>query len=118
MKILVIDDSKTMLRIIENAIKQLGHESVTALDGSEGYKAFKKTKFDMILTDLNMPNIDGLELVRLIRDKDKNIPIIMITTESGKSTVISALKAGVNNYIVKPFSAEMLSEKLKNIIKE
>jgi two-component system, chemotaxis family, chemotaxis protein CheY len=117
MKVLVLDDSKTMLRIISNTLKRVGHDDiVTAEDGLQGLEAFKEDDFDLILTDWNMPNMDGLAFVKEVRKINDEIPIAMITTEGGKSEVITALKAGVNNYIVKPFTPQILKEKLSDIM--
>jgi two-component system chemotaxis response regulator CheY len=121
MKILIVDDSSTMRRIIGNVVQQLGvskDDFDEAEDGVVAWKLFQeKGDYDVVLTDWNMPNMNGLELVKTIRAKDKKIPIVMITTEGGKGEVITALKAGVNNYIVKPFSAEILKEKLDGLVK-
>ena len=118
MKVLVVDDSKTRLRIIGNVVGQLGHEHDTALDGVKALALYtKNNNYDVILTDWNMPNMNGLELVKKIREINKKIPIVMITTEGGKGEVITALKAGVNNYVVKPFNAETLKDKLSNVMK-
>ena len=117
MKILVLDDSKTMLRIISNTLKRVGQENiVTAENGREGLDAFNKESFDLIMTDWNMPVMDGLTFVKEVRKVNRDIPIVMITTEGGKTSVIEALKAGVNNYIVKPFTPQVLNEKLQSII--
>ena len=117
LKVLVVDDSSTMLRIITNVLNQLNiNDVLTAKDGKEAWDLFQKHVFDIILTDWNMPNMNGLDLVKHIRNIDKEIPIIMITTEGGKTEVITALKAGVNNYIIKPFNAETLKEKLEKFI--
>ena len=118
MKILVLDDSKTMLRIISNTLKRVGYSNiVTAEDGEFGMAAYKEQgPFDLILTDWNMPNMNGLQFVQWVRSRDKDIPIAMITTEGGKVEVITALKAGVNNYIVKPFTPQVLKEKLQVIL--
>jgi len=114
MKILILDDSKTMLRIISNTLKSLGYTDITTgLDGEEGLIAFNSNKFDLIITDWNMPNMNGLEFICAVRKLDKEIPIIMVTTEGGKKEVIIALKAGVNNYIVKSFTPAVLKEKLE-----
>ena len=116
MKILVVDDSSTMRRIIKNTLKRIGYSDIIeGADGKEGWDALNNNKdVQMIITDWNMPEMNGLELVKLIRS-DKhwdNIPIIMVTTEGGKAEVITALRAGVNNYIVKPFTPQVLKEKL------
>ena len=121
MRILIVDDSSTMRRIIGNVVQQLGvskDDFDEAEDGVVAWKLFQeKNNYDVVLTDWNMPNMNGLELVKTIRAKDKKIPIVMITTEGGKGEVITALKAGVNNYIVKPFSADVLKEKLVGLVK-
>jgi two-component system chemotaxis response regulator CheY len=117
LKILIVDDSKTMLRIIGNVVKQIGVEySKTAEDGQQALDLFKNEKFNVVLTDWNMPVMDGLTLVKNIRKINKEVPIVMITTEGGKMEVIKALKAGVNNYIVKPFDAKTLKEKLEDML--
>ncbi len=122
MKILIVDDSSTMRRIIGNVVMQLGIEKESFDEAEDGLKAWNmlsNKQYDVILTDWNMPNMNGLELVRKVRGEGnhKNTPIIMITTEGGKSEVITALKAGVNNYIVKPFNAEILKDKLDGVLK-
>jgi len=121
MRILIVDDSSTMRRIIGNVVQQLGvakDDFDEAEDGVIALKIYKeKNDYDVVLTDWNMPNMNGLELVKAIRLLDKKIPIVMITTEGGKGEVITALKAGVNNYIVKPFSADVLKEKLDGLVK-
>lgn len=121
MRILIVDDSTTMRRIIGNVVQQLGvakDDYDEAEDGVVAWKLFQENNnYDVVLTDWNMPNMNGLELVKTIRGVDKKIPIVMITTEGGKGEVITALKAGVNNYIVKPFSADILKEKLDGLVK-
>ncbi len=118
-KILVVDDSSTMRRIIINTLSRLGFkDTIPAADGVEAWEAYKNNKDDIsiIITDWNMPNMNGLELVKKVRSVDKKTPIIMVTTEGGKKEVITALKAGVNNYIVKPFTPQVLKEKLQAVI--
>ena len=122
MKILIVDDSSTMRRIIGNVVQQLGIQKGNfdeAEDGVVAWGLLQKNTYDVILTDWNMPNMNGLELVKKIRGggAHQKTPIVMITTEGGKGEVITALKAGVNNYIVKPFSAEVLKEKLDGLVK-
>ncbi len=122
MRILIVDDSSTMRRIIGNVVMQLGFSKEDFDEAEDGVKAWKllsEGKYDIILTDWNMPNMNGLELVKKVRSEGEHqkTPIIMITTEGGKSEVIIALKAGVNNYIVKPFSADVLKEKLDGVLK-
>jgi two-component system chemotaxis response regulator CheY len=114
---MVVDDSSTMRRIIKNSLIRLGHDNIEeAEDGVQAWEKISKNSFDIIITDWNMPNMNGLELVQLIRSNDKVTPIVMVTTEGGKREVITALKAGVNNYIVKPFTPQVLKEKLSAVL--
>ena len=118
-KILVVDDSSTMRRIIINTLARLGFkDTIQAADGVEAWEAYQnhKDEISVIITDWNMPNMNGLEFVKKVRAVDKETPIIMVTTEGGKKEVITALKAGVNNYIVKPFTPQVLKEKLQAVI--
>ena len=116
MKLLVVDDSSTMRRIIKNTLARLGHKDILeGADGVEGWSVLNdNADVEMLITDWNMPEMNGLELVKKVRadDRFKELPIIMVTTEGGKAEVITALKAGVNNYIVKPFTPQVLKEKL------
>ncbi|HEX5329898.1 chemotaxis response regulator CheY [Sulfuricurvum sp.] len=120
MKFLVVDDSSTMRRIIKNTLSRLGHENV--LEGENGVEGWSvlnaDPKIDMLITDWNMPEMNGLELVKKVRSDARfaSLPIIMVTTEGGKTEVITALKAGVNNYIVKPFTPQVLKEKLSAVL--
>ena len=120
MKFLVVDDSSTMRRIIKNTLSRIGHKDVIeGEDGEQGWEAMQKNSdIDVLITDWNMPNMNGLELVQKVRAEEKyaDIPIIMVTTEGGKKEVITALKAGVNNYIVKPFTPQVLKEKLEAVL--
>jgi len=117
MKVLIVDDSMTMLRIIENTLKRIGVQDITkACNGVEALYKYNNENFDLVITDWNMPEMNGYELVKKIRSENKEIPIIMVTTEGGKKEVVKALKAGVNNYIVKPFTPQILKEKLSLII--
>jgi len=116
LKLLVVDDSSTMRRIIKNTLARLGYKDV--LEGADGVDAWEylddHPDVEMLITDWNMPNMNGLELVKKVRSDPRftELPIIMVTTEGGKAEVITALKAGVNNYIVKPFTPQVLKEKL------
>lgn len=113
MKILLVDDSRTIRNIQKNVLSQLGYNDVMeAADGVEALKQIAAGKPDLCLIDWNMPNMDGITLVRKIRETDKSMPLIMVTTEAEKSRVLEAIKAGVNNYVIKPFTAETLSEKI------
>lgn len=116
MKLLVVDDSSTMRRIIKNTLARLGYKDILeGADGVEGWTQMDTNPdIDMLITDWNMPEMNGLELVKKVRadERFKDTPIIVVTTEGGKAEVITALKAGVNNYIVKPFTPQVLKEKL------
>ena len=120
MKLLVVDDSSTMRRIIKNILARLGYIDVLeGGDGLEGWAALDANPdVEMLITDWNMPEMNGLELVKKVRAdaRFKDLPIIMVTTEGGKAEVITALKAGVNNYIVKPFTPQVLKEKLAAVM--
>ena len=114
MKILLVDDSRTIRNIQKNVLKQLGHTDVLeAEDGVQALDKFKENTPELVLIDWNMPNMDGITLVRKIRETDKAIPLIMCTTEAEKSRVLEAIKAGVNSYIVKPFTVGSLGEKIE-----
>jgi len=114
MKILLVDDSRTIRNIQKNTLKTLGHTDVTeAADGLEALTCLAKETPDLMLVDWNMPNMDGITLIKKVRETDKALPIIMVTTEAEKTRVLEAVKAGVNNYVVKPFTAETLSEKIE-----
>lgn len=117
MIILLVDDSRTIRNIQKNVLKQLGHTDILeAEDGVIALKVFAEQSPDLMLVDWNMPNMDGITLVRKIREINKTIPMIMCTTEAEKSRVLEAVKAGVNNYIVKPFTAESLGEKIEQTL--
>lgn len=120
MKILVVDDSSTMRRIIKNTLNHLGYKDLLeAEDGAQAWEALcANNDVNVLVTDWNMPNMNGLELVKKVRSETKyvDMPIIMVTTEGGKAEVITALKAGVNNYIVKPFTPQVLKEKLEAVL--
>ena len=114
MRIMLVDDSRTIRNIQKNVLKQLGHTDVVeAADGVEALARFGEQVPDLMFVDWNMPNMDGITLVHKIREVNKTVPIIMCTTEAEKSRVLEAIKAGVNNYIVKPFTVESLAEKIK-----
>ena len=113
MNILLVDDSRTIRNIQKNVLKELGYENVSeAEDGVQALARLKEEIPDLMLVDWNMPNMDGITLIREVRKTNKFLPIIMCTTESEKSRVLEAVKAGVNNYIVKPFTVESLGEKI------
>jgi len=113
MKILLVDDSCTIRNIQKCTLKTLGYEDVAeASDGVEALKVMSECKPDLLLVDWNMPNMDGITLIRKVRETDRTLPIIMCTTESEKARVLEAVKAGVNGYVVKPFTAQTLAEKI------
>ncbi len=113
-RVLVADDSSTMRKIILRSLQAVGvTETTEAADGSEAVALFNPGEFEMVLTDWNMPGKTGLEVVQDIRARDANVPIIMITTEAEKGRVMQAIQAGVSDYLVKPFTADTLREKLE-----
>ncbi|WP_456459723.1 chemotaxis response regulator CheY [Desulfurobacterium sp.] len=117
-RILVVDDMATMRRIEKSLLMQLGFKNIDeAEDGKVALQKLKQGHYDFVLTDWNMPNMTGLELVQEIRKdpKLKHLPVLMVTAEAKKENVLAAIKAGVNNYVVKPFTAETLKEKIEKI---
>ena len=117
MKVLVADDSGIMRKIIIRSLKAIGvNDIVEAANGQEAIDAYKATPVDLILTDWNMPEKSGLDVVTEIRALDSQVPIIMVTTEAQKGQVIAAIQAGVNDYLTKPFEADDLRAKLDKFI--
>lgn len=117
--IITVDDSSTMRRIIKNTLQKLGFDTVLeAGNGVEALEVMSKNNIDMIVTDWNMPEMDGLTFVKTVRQKDeyKDLPILMITTEAAKEDILTALRSGVNNYVVKPFTPETLQEKVFKLL--
>jgi two-component system, chemotaxis family, chemotaxis protein CheY len=113
-KILVADDSGTMRKIIIRTLNGLGIKDVSeAADGEEALVHFQRGGYDLVLTDWNMPNKTGLELVRDIRQTDTAVPVVMVTTEGEKRRVVEAIQAGISDYLLKPFTADDLKEKLE-----
>ena len=115
MPILIVDDYKTMLRIIRNLLKQLGFDNVDeATDGSTALARLREKSYGLVISDWNMEPMTGLQLLREVRNdaKLKHIPFVMVTAESKTENVIAAKEVGVTNYIVKPFNAETLKQKL------
>ncbi|MBN7821237.1 chemotaxis response regulator CheY [Bowmanella sp. Y26] len=118
MKILVVDDFSTMRRIIKNLLKDLGFTNVQeADDGSTALPMLQQGDFDFVITDWNMPGMQGIDLLRAIRADDnlKHTPVLMVTAEAKKEQIVAAAQAGVNGYVVKPFTAATLKEKLEKI---
>lgn len=117
MRIMLIDDSKTMRNIQKAVLQQLGHtEVLEACDGVDALSKAPGFKPELILVDWNMPNMDGLTFVKTFRQTNKSTPLIMVTTEAEKARVIEAIKAGVNNYVVKPFTPDLLSQRINETL--
>lgn len=119
MNVLIVDDYKTMLRIIENLLVQIGFKNVRqAVDGSSALKALREDEYGLVISDWNMQPMTGYELLKEVRADQalKSLPFIMITAESKTENVVAAKEAGVNNYIVKPFNAETLKQKLMSVL--
>jgi two-component system chemotaxis response regulator CheY len=119
MNVLIVDDYKTMLRIIRNLLKQIDFNNVEeASDGSEALSKLRSGNFGLVISDWNMAPMTGLELLQEVRQdaRLKNLPFIMITAESKTENVVAAKQAGVSNYIVKPFNAETLKEKIEKVL--
>jgi two-component system chemotaxis response regulator CheY len=118
LKVLIVDDFATMRRILKNILKQLGLKNITEADnGKAALKELKNEKFDLILCDWNMPEMPGIDLLNQVRSDDqlKGIPFVMVTAEVKKENILEAVKAGVNSYVVKPFTAETIGEKLEKV---
>ena len=121
MKILVVDDFPTMRRIIKNLLKDLGFENVDeAEDGAMGLEKLRNGNFEFVVSDWNMPNMDGLEMLKSIRADPalSSLPVLMVTAEAKKENIIAAAQAGANGYVVKPFTAATLEEKLNKIFEK
>ncbi|WP_439654908.1 chemotaxis response regulator CheY [Zobellella iuensis] len=118
MKILIVDDFSTMRRIIKNLLRDLGFNNThEADDGTTALPMLKSGDFDFVVTDWNMPGMQGIDLLRAIRadDKLKHLPVLMVTAEAKREQIIAAAQAGVNGYVVKPFTAATLKEKLEKV---
>lgn len=119
MRILVVDDFSTMRRIVRSLLKELGFENTDeAEDGAVAFDKLKSGTFDFVITDWNMPNMNGLELIKAVRQESgiNKLPVLMITAEATEECVSDAINAGVNSYIVKPFTANALSEKISSVL--
>ncbi|HEX7049125.1 MAG TPA: response regulator [Longimicrobiales bacterium] len=118
MKFLVVDDSATMRRIVINSLQRIGYgDCVEASDGAEALDRFDAS-IDFVITDWNMPNVGGLDLVRALRARDdaRDVPVLMVTTRSAREDILAAAEAGVNNYVVKPFTPQVLKEKIEQVL--
>ncbi|AOM39485.1 chemotaxis response regulator CheY [Xenorhabdus hominickii] len=121
LRFLVVDDFSTMRRIVRNLLKELGFNNVDeAQDGAEALTKLRTAEFDFVISDWNMPNIDGLELLKMIRSEEKlaALPVLMVTAEAKKENIIAAAQAGASGYVVKPFTAAILEEKLNKIFEK
>ena len=119
MKFLVVDDFSTMRRIIKNLLHDLGYQNVTeADDGQTALPMLQAGNFDFLITDWNMPGMPGLDLIKAVRADTKlaKMPVLMLTAEAKREQIIEAAQAGVNGYVIKPFTAETLKEKLDKIL--
>jgi two-component system, chemotaxis family, chemotaxis protein CheY len=118
--ILVVDDASTMRRIVRGLLRELSLKNIReAENGTDALEELRRKKADLVISDWNMPQMTGIELLRAIRSDTalKDVPVLMVTAEARKENIVEAVQAGVNNYIVKPFSAETLQEKLNKIFK-
>jgi two-component system chemotaxis response regulator CheY len=114
MRVLIADDSGTMRTIIKRSLESLGVTgALEAADGNQAVELFKAGAFDLVLTDWNMPGKSGVEVARHIRTLDAKVPIVMVTTEAEKARVMEAIQAGVSDYLVKPFTTDVLRQKLE-----
>ena len=121
LKFLVVDDFSTMRRIVRNLLKELGYNNVDeAEDGAHGLQKLKNGRFDFVVSDWNMPNMDGLQMLQAIRADPAlaKLPVLMVTAEAKKENIIAAAQAGANGYVVKPFTAAVLDEKLTKIFEK
>jgi len=119
MKIMLVDDSRTMRNMQRKALHGLGHTDVVeAGDGQQALDMVEQEQPELILLDWNMPNVDGLAFLKRFRAIDSDTPVIMVTTELEKRRVIEAIKAGVNNYIVKPFTQEALAQRIAETLEQ
>lgn len=118
MRILIVDDFSTMRRIIKNLLRELGFNNTDeADDGTTALPMLKSGKYDFLVTDWNMPGMQGIDLLKAVRadEKLKGLPVLMVTAESRRDQIVAAAEAGVNGYIVKPFTAETLAQKIDKI---
>lgn len=121
MRILVVDDFPTMRRIVRNLLKELGYGNVDeAEDGAAALARLRNGGFDFVISDWNMPNLDGLSMLKAIRADAtlSQLPVLMVTAEAKKENIIAAAQAGANGYVVKPFTAAVLDEKLTKIVEK
>jgi two-component system chemotaxis response regulator CheY len=119
MRFLVVDDSTTMRRIIINTLNKVGYtDCAEAANGREGVERLATTTVDMVITDWTMPEMSGIDFIRSVRANaaTKDLPVLMVTTNAAKDDIVEALKAGVNSYVVKPFTPETIKEKIESML--
>lgn len=119
MRFLVVDDSTTMRRIIINTLNKVGYQDCSeASNGREGIERLTTSGADMVITDWNMPEMSGIEFIRAIRATAsmKHLPVLMVTTNAAKDDIVEALRAGINSYVVKPFTPETIREKIEAML--
>lgn len=117
-RILIVDDMSTMRRIIKNTLKQLGYQNMEeAEDGQQALGKLRQESFGFVVSDWNMPNMNGLDLLKAIRQDPelKTLPVMLVTAEAKKENILEAIQSGVSNYVVKPFTADTLKEKIDRI---
>lgn len=116
-KALIVDDSKTMCDMVSLKLKEMGFDTATALDGNQAVEALEKEVFDVVITDINMPNMDGIELIRYIRGESncKQVPVLVLTTEGGDAAKASGKEAGASGWLVKPFKPPVLEIAVKKV---
>jgi two-component system chemotaxis response regulator CheY len=120
MRFLIVDDSSTMRRIIINTLNKLGHkECHEAGNGREGMERLASIPVDVVITDWNMPEMSGIDFIRAVRANaaTRELPVLMVTTNAAEDDIVAALKAGVNNYVVKPFTPDTIREKIESMMK-
>lgn len=119
MRVMLVDDSKTIRRIQRSILEQIGYTEIEeACDGQDALSRVSAFQPNLILLDWNMPNMDGISFLKAFRHKDTATPVIMVTTEAEKSRVIEAIRAGVNNYVVKPFTPDILQQRIKETLEK
>ncbi len=118
MRVLVVDDFSTMRRIVKNILRQIGFTNIVeADDGTTAWETLNKDNIDFVISDWNMPNMTGIELLRKVRASEEfaDVPFLMVTAEAQQENIIEAVQAKVSNYIVKPFTAETMKQKIDKI---
>ncbi len=112
MRVLVAEDTSVLRMIIVRVLKSLGVEVSEVVDGAEAWQEFQANSFDLVITDWHMPRINGIDLIKLIRPRDKEVPVLMVTVVDSRDDVVKALNAGVTDYLCKPFERSELEEKV------